>query len=98
MGMVIQFPGASTKLVENDAHSSPRPSPSREFIHQFFLPMINMNSGVIACIYATLNYVHGLATRYHVRTVTMFLVLEGIGDCAWVTSGSPTEGHNHAVG
>ena len=36
------------------------------------LPMINMNSGDMTCIYARLNYVHGLAPRYYVPTVTIF--------------------------
>ena len=35
MGIVIQFPEASTQWSEKDAHSSPRPSTSKEFIHHY---------------------------------------------------------------
>ena len=31
-----------------------------------------MKSGEMTCIYSTLNYVHGLATRHHVHTIITF--------------------------
>ena len=71
-------------------HGQARPGSS----YIIFLQMIKMNSGDMTCIYATLNHVHGLATRHHVPTphrhnVRSTIVLGGIGDSVWVSGGHP---------
>ena len=91
-------PNWSSRMM-HQGHAHPRSSSI------ISLPMINMNSGEpwrVSTPHSTMCmgwvcYNIPCPYRHNVRST---LVLEGIRDNVWVTSGSPTatEGHNRAVG